>query len=390
MFLETKKELLEIFKSGKPVFADLAREYQSKDRSLSEKSHNAVRKQISKLYYSEYGSSLEDDCESYDIPTGEVERVWKKDKDITIQYKPEQPKGITEDDIQRAVHSALKDFSPKVTPTTDIRSNIHRHVYIADPHVGLDPDSDNLFNNVYNKNVFFDRLDHVYTNVTSMPKVDQIDIMLMGDSVDGYNGYTTRGGHKLRQNLNTREQFDVFVEGFVNLVGSLAKSGVANRFGLRGVTNSNHGGAFEYCCLRAVQIACENMFDNVECSVYSKFIEHHVVGDHCFLITHGKDETHMFKGFPAELNANIEVWLHNYIRAHKLTSKYKFIHLVKGDSHQYYHKIKKSFSYFSFPAFAPSSGWVSTNFSDQEHEGYVISDIDPYKFDITHKLKTFL
>ena len=34
----------------------------------------------------------------------------------------------------------------------------------------------------------------------------------LGDAVDGWNGYTTRGGHKLPQNMSNKEVFETYVE----------------------------------------------------------------------------------------------------------------------------------------------------------------------------------
>lgn len=67
------------------------------------------------------------------------------------------------------------------------------------------------------------------------------------------NGETTRGGHKLPQNMSNTEAFDTSVNVHKLFYYSLFLSGFASKYEAYHLTNSNHGGEFGYFATRALQ-----------------------------------------------------------------------------------------------------------------------------------------
>jgi len=95
-----------------------------------------------------------------------------------------------------------------------------------------------------------------------------------------------------------------------------------------------------------------------------KFIDHYSIGDHTFILTHGKDSKNLRFGFKPHLDKAQENKIDNYIKEHFLLRKGVTIEFSKGDSHQYLfdNSTSESFNYYNYPAFSPSSNWVQTNF----------------------------
>jgi hypothetical protein len=256
-------------------------------------------------------------------------------------------------------------------------------------HVGLDPNPDgkSLFNYKYGAKEFNANLDKVYTSVIKEKNLHgKFDILIiddLGDGLDGWNGETTRRGHKLDQNMNNTEQFKVYVSGKLRLIESLIQADVANKIIVRNVTNDNHSGDFSKTANVAIEMILDRTYDkkNVEFHILNKFMEHFTYGDHTFILTHGKDEKYMFKGLPLDLNDRAIKFIHDYINHYKINSKY--IHIEKGDLHQIAFKKTKKFDYRNYMSFAPPSAYVQNNFGDS-YSGYSIQVIPKYSSEISH------
>jgi len=96
---------------------------------------------------------------------------------------------------------------------------------------------------------------------------DKIIVCDLGDSMDGLNGETTRGGHKLPQNMSNTEAFDTFVNVHKLFYYSLFLSGFSAKYEVYHLTNSNHGGEFGYFATRALQEYLNAVFPQVPFAV---------------------------------------------------------------------------------------------------------------------------
>jgi hypothetical protein len=110
-------------------------------------------------------------------------------------------------------------------------------------------------------------------------------------------------------------------------------------------------------------------------------MEHFQYGDHTFILTHGKDAKHMFKGLPYNLNDKATSFINDYIDHYNINTKY--IHVEKGDLHRIGYDRTKKFDYRNYMTFAPPSAWVSHNFGDC-YSGYSIQTIPKFSGEISH------
>ena len=237
-------------------------------------------------------------------------------------------------------------------------------VYLSDKHIGAMTKSDSMYNNEYNREVFKSRLNLVYDKIAKTVKMfgafDSIYVCDLGDAVDGWNGYTTRGGHKLPQNMSNKEVFETYVEEHKNFFDTLFQSGFASNYKVITQTNDNHGGDFSYISAKALQYYIEGKYD-AEFILMEKYLEHFEYGNHIFIFTHGKDNEDRKFGLPLQLNDKTEVFINKYIEYHKL-DKSKNIHLIKGDLHNESQQVVEAFRYRNVLSMYGASKWIHTNF----------------------------
>jgi hypothetical protein len=251
---------------------------------------------------------------------------------------------------------------------------------LSDMHVGLDPNPNgrSVYNYVYGEKQFNENLEKFYNSIVQEQavhgKFDVLYITDLGDGLDGWNGLTTRGGHKLDQNLDNVEQFRVYVTGKLRLIEKLINSEVANKVIIYSVTDDNHAGDLAYVANMAIQMILERSYDkkSVEFVILKKFMEHFTYGDHTFILTHGKDAKNCFKGLPLKLDQKAIKVIEDYIKRFKITSKH--ILVEKGDLHQVAFEKTNAFTYRNFMSFAPPSAYSQNNFGDG-YSGYSIQVI---------------
>jgi hypothetical protein len=248
-----------------------------------------------------------------------------------------------------------------------------------------DPNNRSIFPYEYNEKVFNDNLDKVYNSIIDEYNINgKFDLFIfndLGDGLDGWNGYTTRGGHKLEQNYDNREAFRVYVEAKYKLIRRVVESGVAHRYSIRAVSNCNHSGDFGYVANKALEYMLECAGINVEFHHIERFLEHFIYGKHCFILTHGKDATFRNRGLPLVLNSDTINYITEYINYHNITSPY--IHVDKGDLHQVGYQSCSRFDYRNYMSFAPPSAWIQHNFGSC-YSGYSIQVISKNTNNIKH------
>ena len=228
-------------------------------------------------------------------------------------------------------------------------------IWLSDMHVGASVSGMSIYNNEYNREEFKNRLDKVFKAVASTEGYDNIIVCNLGDSLDGYNGQTTRGGHGLPQNMNNKEQVKCFIEEMTNFFGKLA-SIPCNHIKYYAVGESNHGGDFEY----AAQLGLASIlrYADVECKIFDSFIGTFENKGQYYLLCHGKDNVDMFKNWPLVLNDKTENYINQYLDSIGLMNAT----VVKGDLHQSATTYGKRFKYKSVGSLFGSSDWIHKNF----------------------------
>jgi hypothetical protein len=258
--------------------------------------------------------------------------------------------------FRRLVSTIITDYKPN-----DPIYCFDRLVY-TDTHIGMETNENgySLYGGLWNEAEILKRCDIMISHTIENQKSKVLIVDDLGDFMDGWNGETTRKGHKLPQNMDNEKAFEVGLKFKTKIVDTLIK--YYDRIIFHNVCNDNHSGAFAYVVNHAFKELAEYRYSNVQVHNIRKFIDHYIVGNRCFIISHGKDSKALKFGFKPKIDAVQIEKIKNYIDEHKL-HQYE-IEFSKGDSHQklFDESSSDAFDYCNYGAFSPSSEWVQTNF----------------------------
>lgn len=251
---------------------------------------------------------------------------------------------------------------PKISSKLDL-SIFDRLVY-TDVHIGMEVNQNgySLYDGAWNEAEIEKRLEIMVYNTLKNKQSDTLIIHELGDFMDGYDAVTTRGGHSLPQNMDNQKAFDVGLPFKIKMIDALIP--YYNKIECINICNDNHAGSFGYIVNSAFKAYIELKYENVKVVNQRKFIDHYIVENRCFILTHGKDDKNMKFGFKPHLDAVQIEKIKNYIDEYRL--HYFTIEFSKGDSHQLLLDFTSSsaFEYQNFGAFSPPSDWVKTNFKN--------------------------
>lgn len=304
-----------------------------------------------------------------DTSVWKLSQYWSKEKSngwqVSAMFTRIKNEDIDSETIEQILNKVFLGNDFEIYESKSITNNEKSlFVYMSDKHIGAMTKEDSIYSNEYNRSVFKQRLKIVYDKIQSTVNdfgaFDCIYICDLGDSVDGWNGYTTRGGHKLPQNMSNKEVFETYVEEHKVFFDTLFRSDFASNYKVITQTNDNHGGDFSYISAKALQYYIEGIYD-VEVILMEKFLEHFEYGQHIFIFTHGKDSEDRKFGLPLQLNDKTENFVNKYINHHGL-DKTKNIHLIKGDLHNESQQLGQTFRYRNVLSLYGSSKWIHSNF----------------------------
>lgn len=252
-------------------------------------------------------------------------------------------------------------------------------IYLADLHIGA-CNKGSQYENNYNEKEYYSRLEKILKEiskqVTLYSNFESVKVIQLGDEIDGWCENTTRGGHKLPQNLNNREQFKSYIDSIIWFFQELHKMNVGSNLEFISVGDSNHSGDIGYIVNLSLKYIFELKFPNVIFTLFDKFIEHIFYNEHCLIISHGKDKELMFKNLPLNLDLKTENYFNDYIRVNKIKSKSKLV--ISADLHQYSTQVGKNFRYTKIPSVFGSSGWIQANFGYTQ-PAFVYQILDKYE-----------
>jgi hypothetical protein len=307
-------------------------------------------------------------------------KYWKLDFDKVKSFKLVSHTGVPyynivfyESGEEKAENEIdfLKIFKDKIQPILvpkidKIRDkSLFDRLVITDVHVGMNvnPDGYSLYGGNWDETELNKRLKDVVNYVVANAKSSKLIIHELGDFMDGWDGFTTRGGHALPQNMDNQKAFDIGLLFKIKLIDSLMP--FYNEIQCVNICNDNHAGSFGYIVNSAFKSYVELKYpDSVTVINQRKFIDHYIIDKRCFILTHGKDDKSLKFGFKPVLDSNQIEKIKNYIDENKLHG-FK-IEFSKGDSHQlmFDSSTSKHFEYQNFGAFSPPSNWVQTNFQN--------------------------
>lgn len=359
----------------------------------------ALRNYIQRYLLRYDNSALEEYCDAHGIPVDDVTGYWHKGKykdvglSVRVDANKEEP--FTIEDVKEVVEDIVTGYKPVTLDSVYRFENVNKRknnkqalkLVLSDIHTGMDtnPDHKSLFPYIYNEEIFNKNLNEVYESIIEEYKNNgKFELFIfndLGDGLDGWDGYTTRGGHKLDQAYNNRQSFRIYVEGKYKLIRRVIEAGVADNYSIRAVSNCNHSGDFGYIANKTLEYMLQCAGVDVEFHHIERFMEHFVYGEHCFILTHGKDSNYMTKGLPLVLNDRTINFVTDYIIDNKIHSKY--IHLEKGDLHQIGYQSCNRFDYRNYMSFAPPSAWIQHNFGSC-YSGYSLQIISKHTNKIKH------
>jgi hypothetical protein len=254
-----------------------------------------------------------------------------------------------------------------------------RLVY-TDVHIGMNVNQNgySLYDGLWNEVELNKRLDIMVNYTLENQKSNTLNIHELGDFMDGWDGFTTRGGHSLPQNMDNQTAFDAGLRFKIKLIDALIEH--YEFINCVNICNDNHAGSFGYIVNSAFKTYIELKYpNNVTMTNQRKFIDHYIVDNRCFILTHGKDDKSLKFGFKPQIDAVQIEKIKNYIDEYKLHSY--DIEFSKGDSHQLIFDLTSStaFEYQNFGAFSPPSDWVKTNFKNTKSSFTVMNYYEQQK-----------
>ena len=280
---------------------------------------------------------------------------------FSVVTKAEETRLPSIEDVQ----SLLKDITPFQMKELEATSDTTLVVYLSDKHIGADVPSTALYENPYTEEELLERLRKVFEEITKTYLeygiLTELVLVDLGDALDGYNGQTVRGGHKLPQNMGNVEAFNLFISAHKQFYEGILRSEMAEKVTIVHLCSDNHSGDFGYFANRALQEYLKTAYEgDFTFHISRYFIEPLVRKDFTLLFTHGKDDEDMRNGLPLHLNPATETYIIDYLLNKGISTKN--LHFIKGDLHQATTEQGKHFRYRNIPSVFGSSKWVMANF----------------------------
>jgi hypothetical protein len=294
----------------------------------------------------------------------DVKHGWIKTKDASLFFSnPSFDSGKELDlDFEKILESAPKLNIEKVGKK--VYDGEFDKLVFTDVHIGMDTSDKgrSLYPSEWNEDILFERLEKMISYTLAKQNSNVLYLLDLGDYLDGFNGQTTRGGHALPQNMSNQKAFDVGFTFKTMLITYLAP--FYDTIHVRNICNDNHSGDFSYFVNQFFKKYIERDLKNVKVTNQTQFIDYEVIGNKCFVTTHGKDTHNMKFGFKPKIDPGQINRILGYLNTNQLLNKGYEIIFEKGDSHLYLFDSSSSdvFKYYNYPAFSPSSNWVAMNF----------------------------
>jgi uncharacterized protein with GYD domain len=237
--------------------------------------------------FKERHKALAEECEKTGIDLKDVGNYWYKGEHFSIHAT-----GLKQEEID--ILPIIKEIveSRISVPLIDIKYGEPAcekaiKATLSDMHVGLEPNPDgtSLFEYEYNESVFNENLEKVFQSVVKEYLIHgRFDLLVLddlGDGLDGFNGFTTRGGHKLDQNMTNVSAFKSYVNGKLGLIEKFIQAGIADKYSIRNVSNCNHAGSFGHIANSTIQMILERTYSKAQVDFYilEKFMEHFKYGN---------------------------------------------------------------------------------------------------------------
>ena len=210
-----------------------------------------------------------------------VARVWHKSNKAGTEwdYSVDVRHQMTDFYSKEELKSKLKELlhlvkEQRITTSNKPIEEDMLIIYISDIHAGAVNSELSVFGNNYSESILNIRLEKVFQEALDLGKTfEKVAIVNLGDSVDGWDGYTVSRKHHLGSESN-KKQFDIFVHALSHFYNKVLSSGIANEYMIWNCLNSNHdGNGFSYMANKAVELHISSMYPDVVFTQQEKFID---------------------------------------------------------------------------------------------------------------------
>lgn len=262
----------------------------------------------------------------------------------------------------------LSDIEFKITPVNYIVPEYKNDntiiVYLSDMHIGAEVSNYSIYENTFNFDVATSRMEALLQKIYQVcndMNITQIIVCNVGDSLDGYNGQTTRGGHILPQNMNNKDQYNNYINLMMNFFANLVECKMFSYIKYRCSDGGNHDGDIGLIINKSLKACLYRLCPDIDAVIFDKFMGYFTVNSNSFILCHGKDAKDMFRGLPLTINDKVENQITEFVQYNNIPG---IIHFVKGDLHQSATTYGKRVRYKSVGSFFGSSQWIHLNFGN--------------------------
>lgn len=258
----------------------------------------------------------------------------------------------------------IKNINIKVSKLPiDIKSNnFVKLLFLSDIHFGsfLKYNDYGLEHNLAISTEKFNKLqDKLLSNFKTFGKYKELHVFFLGDIFDGLSGKTVRDT-VLESIESVEEIVDTFYNNIIGLILFCHRNNLAESIKVYSLTNSNHDPYGDLVGFKGVKRVLDFAAKDIDMVTTDNFLSHYIIGNKCYVVTHGKDKKYKKRGLPFNLNDNTENYLVSYCRFHKLMS-YEIV-VVKGDLHKFNSTDGLNLRYVNVSSMLGSSGYTLAEF----------------------------
>ena len=237
-------------------------------------------------------------------------------------------------------------------------------LHLSDIHIGAKCNTGSLYENNWDEEELERRLDRIVDLIGhNFGILDTIVINMLGDYLDGMDNQTARRDHYMPQNMDNREQFNVFIKQMLSFIGQL--SNYCSKIIVYAVPEGNHGGSADYMAIKALEYAAKRKFPDIEFTVFEKYYGHYIFNNEHYVLEHGKDGQFMKKPMPLNLNDQASVMIRDWLDAEGIHDSN--IHIIKGDLHSNNLNSCRKFDYRNVLSLFGSSDYSMMNYPSNSY-----------------------
>lgn len=209
-------------------------------------------------------------------------------KQLIVKLTQQNSKLVTEEKLVELIKSTNKDY--KELPVNTNSSNPTYPaliIWLSDLHIGAYNAKYSSFVTLpnYDKEEIKARLAKIVQTFVGQ-SYGAVYVVNLGDSIDGYNKETTRGGHPLPEIMDDKEISETYIECMMEFFKSLKTNVRSGEFNYLCIGESNHDGNWGWLNNKLLAAYLAN--EGVKSYISNYPIDNFIIGKHSWIFTHGK------------------------------------------------------------------------------------------------------